>query len=308
MDTKTESKAMQQFTETAATLNNPSLENWKEQGGKIVGYFCSSVPEELITAAGLLPFRMRAIGSEGTELSDTYFSSISCSYPRHAFDLALRGKYDFTDGVIFLNTCDHVRRLFDNWKQTVNPSFAHILSLPRKTEDPQVEWYRDELMDLKKNLENHFGVEITDDALRTAIKLHNETRHLQKQLYASRRGENPKISGTDMLVITIAGTAMPREQYNQLLRELLDDIDQSNGNDGYRARLMIVGGILDDPEYLKIIEDMGGLIVTDSLCFGSRILWKDVNETDDPLTALARYHVQERPACPQNVRGTAKKS
>ena len=30
------------------------MKKWKDQGGKIVGYFCSSFPEELIVAAGLL--------------------------------------------------------------------------------------------------------------------------------------------------------------------------------------------------------------------------------------------------------------
>jgi len=67
VETKIKSKAFKQFSEATKTLLNPVLQNWKDQGGKIVGYFCSTVPEELITAAGLIPLRMRATGSTSTE-------------------------------------------------------------------------------------------------------------------------------------------------------------------------------------------------------------------------------------------------
>ena len=37
---------------------NPAVAAWKENGGKVAGYFCTHVPTEVIMAAGLLPFRM----------------------------------------------------------------------------------------------------------------------------------------------------------------------------------------------------------------------------------------------------------
>lgn len=301
MDTKIKSKALQEFTEVAETLVSPALRSWREQGGKVIGSFCSWVPDEIITAAGLVPYRMRATGSTGTELSDTYFSLINCSYPRHCLNVALRGEYDFVDGVIFLNTCDHVRRIYDNWKRQVTTApFLHFISLPKKAEEPQVEWYREELVIFKEALEKHFGVEITDERLWAAIKLHNEIRRLQRKLYELRKGKNPPISGTESLAVTVASTAMPRERYNELLRELLDELSEADGITDYRARLMIVGGILDDPAYIKVIEDQGALVVTDSLCFGTRILWNDVKEgTDDPIGVIARYQITERPSCPR---------
>ena len=93
---------------------------------------------------------------------------------------------------------------------------------------------------------------------------------------------------------------MPKEAYNQSLRALLDELGQCQGVDQYRARLMIEGSMLDDPAYVKVIEDQGGLVVTDSLCLGSRILWEDVDEgASDPVMALARYYVADRPSCPR---------
>lgn len=299
-EAKTKSKTLKEFTEAAETLVNPQIQSWKKQGGRMVGYFCAAVPEELIAAAGLLPFRMRATGSTGTELSDAYFSSINCSFPRHCFNLALKGEFGFLDGVVCVNNCDNIRRIYDNWKRQLPNTFLHIMGLPRKTGDPQVEWYREEIDKLKKTLEEHFGVEITDVKLREAIKLHNETRRLLRRLYDLRKKKNPAISGADTLAVTVASTAMPKEQYNRLLTKLLSDLSSSEGISDYRARLLLMGGILDDPAYIKVIEDQGGLVVADSLCFGSRILWADVDEkTKEPIAALARYYVAERPSCPR---------
>ena len=300
METKIKSSALQEFTEATETIVNPELQKWIEQGGKVVGYFCSYGPEEIITAAGLVPMRVRATGSTGTELADAYLSSINCSFCRHAFNMGLRGEYDFIEGVVWLNNCDHVRRIYDNWKRKVGTPFVHMMSLPKMTTEVQVEWFRDELANFKEALEKHLGITITDEKLWKAIKLHNETRRLLRQLYELRKKDNPPITGAEVLAVVVASTAMPKEKFNQMLKELLEELSQAEGIKDYRARLMIVAGILDDPAFIKVIEEQGGLVVTDSQCFGSRIIWNEVDEgASDPLAALARYYIQDKPACPR---------
>lgn len=295
-----QSTVFDELSQAAATIMNPAVREWREHGGKVVGYFCSHVPTELLMAAGLLPFRMRGTGSDGTELSDAFFSSINCSFPRHTFNLALRGDYDFLDGLICVSSCDHVRRVYDNWKRNLPTPFVTIMSLPKKVGDPQVEWYREEISILRRNLERHFELEISDARLREAIALHNRTRRLQRKLYALRKAPRPPITGSETLAVMVAGSAMPPERYNALLETLLQELAGSNGTREYRARLMIVGSELDDPGYVEVIEDQGGLVVTDSICYGTRTMWVDVDEqAADPIEALARYYIQERPSCPR---------
>jgi len=298
LQTNVRSTALQAFSEAAQTIVSPEVQRWKNQGGKIMGYFCAAMPVEMITAAGFLPFRVRATGSTGTELSDAYFGNINCSFPRHAFNMALRGEYDFLDGVVIFNSCDHIRRLYDHWIRQMKTPFVKILSLPRKDEPAQVKWFRDELAILREHMQEHFRVEITDDKLREAIALHNASRRRQRDLYELRKTDKPPITGTEMLAVTVAGTAMPPIRYNQLLGELLEDVGRASGHSDYRARLMIVGGELDNPEFIRVIEGQGGLVVTDALCFGSRLIWRDVDQSvSDPLTALAQYYVADRPSC-----------
>jgi benzoyl-CoA reductase subunit C len=298
LQTNVKSTSLQILSEAAQTIVNPEVRKWKDQGGKIIGYFCSSMPVEMITAAGFLPFRVRATGSTGTELSDAYLANINCSFPRHAFNMALKGEYDFLDGLVFFNSCDHIRRVYDYWVRRVKTPFVRILSLPRQDALPQVKWFHDELAILRKQMQEHFRVEITDDGLREAIALHNNLRRRQRDLYRLRQKDRPPITGAETMAAIVAGTAMPPVLYGRLLGELLEDLGKRAVHSGHRARLMLIGGELDNPEYVEVIEGQGGLVVTDSLCFGSRLMWKDVDESiRDPLTALAQYYVADRPSC-----------
>jgi len=300
LELKNRSESFRTLAETAGTILNPSIRKWKKGGGRVIGYFCSSMPEELFSAAGLLPFRMRATGNPDTELSDAYLTPINCTFVRHTLNAALSGSYDFLDGLIVPNSCDNIRRMYDHWvRRTKNP-FIRMLSLPRKAAEEQVAWFREELEIFKGNMEEHFGVEITRERLAEAIRLHNETRRLLRRLYDLRKTQAPPVSGAEVLAVSVAVTALPKAEANRLLVELLQDLDGTEGTGDCRARLMVMGGELDDPAYLEVIEDLGALVVTDSLCFGSRMCWKDVDEGDpDPLTALARFYVAERPSCPR---------
>ena len=299
MNTKKNFGTLDKLKQAANTLCNSEVQEWKQQGGKVVGYFYSFIPEEIITASSLLPFRLRATGSTGTELSDARLSQINCSFVRHCLNSALQGDMDFIDGVVAFNQCDQVHRLYEHWVAKVKTPFAYYLNVPRKRGESQNEFYRKELLQFKKKLEEHFNVVITDEKLRDAIKLHNETRCLQRGLYNLKKKKNPPLTGAETLAIMVAGTAMPKERYNRLLKELLEEIGDSEGRNTPTARLMLIGAENDNPELVEAIESLGGLIVTDALSFGTRAMWNDVVETGDPLSALVGYYLEERPACPR---------
>jgi bzd-type benzoyl-CoA reductase N subunit len=300
MDSGLGGTAFETFNSVATNLANPPLQRWKQRGGKVMGFFCTMVPEELFMAAGLLPYRMRAVGSTGTDLADSHFTNLNCSFPRHCLNLALEGEFAFVDGLVYANSCDHIRRLYDNWKRQVPMDYIDFLSLPHQSGPDQITWYAQEFHNLRGRLEQHFDVEIKDENLRQAIRLANETRGLQRSLYEHRKADTPPITGTETLVVMLAGTAMPKEEYNELLRELLDQLATRQRSSTHRARVMVTGGILDDLDWIRAVEEIGALVVTDGTCFGTRIMWEDIDqEANDPLEALARYYLAERPSCPR---------
>jgi len=173
------------------------------------------------------------------------------------------------------------------------------IGAPRLSNARALPFYKAELQDLIAALETLTGNRITDERLRAAVEKHNEARVLIRQIYELRRAENPVISGTDMLRMTLSATNMPIDEYIMLLKAFLADADKRPPITDARARLMVIGSALDNPEYLKVIEDKGGLIVTDALCFGAMGFGEPLELDDnDVLGSLAGYYL-DRLVCPR---------
>ncbi len=290
--------ALEELTELSKTIANPAVDRWKAQGKPVIGYFCSYIPEELLHAAGMFPYRVKARGCTGTTAADGLLASVNCSFVRSCLELALKGSYGFLDGVVSMNSCDHIRRLYDIWRRKVSTPYFHFLSVPHKATEEAVDWYEDEIANFKDSLEKAFGVSITEEGLRNSIEVCNETRGLLRQLYEFRRKDPPLLTGVEAHEIVVAATSTPKEEYNALLRRLLGEIGERKSAPTHGSRLMLLGSALDDPEYIRIIEELGGLVVTDALCFGSAYFREPVQTDGDPLECLARSYLK-RPICPR---------
>jgi benzoyl-CoA reductase/2-hydroxyglutaryl-CoA dehydratase subunit BcrC/BadD/HgdB len=221
----------------------------------------------------------------------------NCSFSRSCLQLGLQGDYDFLDGVVGGSTCDGARRLFDLWRNYIGTPFHHVLTVPRKYTKKAHALYFNEVEKFTQHLEGYLGHTISDESLLESINLYNETRQLLKQLYEYRKRENPPITGTETMDVLNASFRMPKEIFNEWLRELLEEIDESGNAHEYRARLMLVGSVLTNTEFIKSIEDQGGLVVADELCTSTRY-WTDPVIVDDkrPLReAVARRYLDNFP-------------
>lgn len=275
------------------------IKAWKERGGKVVAWTCTYVPEEVIWAAGLLPVRMTGDSHE-LELEDAnaYLYINTCSFQRACLQLTLDQKYDFLDGYVSAATCDGSRRLADVWRNYVTHiPLIYVLTVPRKTTERAHQLYLSEVKEMKQKIEEAFNVKITDDALRNAIKLYNHTRELLKQLYEMRKKDNPPITGAETLEIINAGFRMPRDEYNQLLEELIKEVNVSKREVKGKVRLLISGSPLNNPDFIATIENEGGLVVADELCMGTRYWWDSVDEKSypEPLEAISRRYLNNFP-------------
>lgn len=293
--------------EQAVPLLNNWIINWKNEGKKVLGYFCSYIPEEIIYAADILPIRMRARGCADTPMGDAYMTPTTCSYTRCCLELANRKEYNFLDGIISCNCCDQVRRLYDNIRYKTPFPYHYIMGIPGYVSDVTIDWFKHELARFKKNLEHEFNINIGKEKLIKVIKTYNKSRALLKELYMLRKRDNPPISGTEIMKVLSAGISIPKEQFNELLELQLKQIDEKKGISDYRARIMLVGSMLDEPEYIEIIENLSGLVVIDSLCLGTRYFWDFVDETLDPLEALAKRYLSKI-SCPRMTDGYLKRA
>ena len=85
---------------------------WHEAGRKVIGYLCCFVPEEIIIAFDMLPYRIQGRPGDPIDQADAYIEPMACPFARSCFNLALKGEYDFLDGFVAPHSCDTVERLF----------------------------------------------------------------------------------------------------------------------------------------------------------------------------------------------------
>lgn len=287
----------EEISETTTTLFNRYVKKWKDGGGKVVGYTCTYVPEEIIYAAGMLPFRLRGIEATSTSIGDTYYGPVICSFPKCVLQLAGEGKYKFLDGAVICNGCDSMRRLDECWRKAsedyegILPSWFYYYGVPHKVAPYSLKWFVEETKRLIDSLEAHFGVKITDDDLKKAISVYNKGRTLLKRLDGLRIMDEVPISGADALAVIIAGTAIPRDEYNKLLEELFDELEESKERITGKKRLLLGGSVNDDVSLVELIEETDAIVVADTLCFGSRSYVDLIEEDGDPLVAICKRYL-----------------
>lgn len=280
------------FPKTAQILEH------KSRGGKVIGWLCTYVPEEIIHAAGALPIRIIGYSHEANlDDANAHLYINNCTFSRSCLQLGLEGEYDFLDGVVGGSTCDGARRLFDVWRQYVGTPFHHVMTVPRKYTENAHQLYYSEVLQFKKHLEEHLNVDISDEALLKSTILLNESRSLLHRLYELRKLDKPPISGAETLEVLNAAYRMPKETFNLWLGELIEELKASDKAFTGRARVMLVGSVLTNPEFVKSIEDQGALVVTDELCTSTRY-WGDKVVLDDGrpiLEAISRRYLNNFP-------------
>lgn len=274
---------------------NKAMQEWKKSGGKIIGCLYNQVPDEIVTAAGMMPYRIRAVGSRGDELADARFTQINCSLVRNYYDSAQRGRFDFIDGLIAANSCDHVRKLFENWRDAIGVPYSYFICFPKAQGEPRTQALAKRINEFKQDFERHFGIVISEESLKAAIDLHNKIRSQQAELTSLRQAANPPMTGAEFMNIMIAGSCMPPALYSQKLKDVLDECKHREGITDYKIRVVLYGGEIDTSEFVEAIESQGALVVGDSLgSFGARSFSYQVSTNGDLMYNLANALLMER--------------
>ena len=293
---------MDKFTEFKNIVTDPYAycRKYKEETGKkIVGYTCSYTPEEIIYAAGALPFRLFGT-DEGIHRADMHLQSYCCSLVRGILEEGLSGRLDFLDGAVFPHTCDSIQRLSDIWRLNVTPQFHIDLVLPVKLNTTSARQYLIDILEkFKKDLERALGVKITDATLSDAIKTYNQIRALMMQLYAIRAQRPEIMSGRDFHSIIKAAMIMDRQLLLKKLGEIVVQMQNAPGSKipPGTKKLVLTGSICSHPDIHDIIENAQGVVVWDDLCTGSRYFEGVLDEKAPPLEAIAQRYL-DRAICP----------
>ncbi|HYM66064.1 MAG TPA: 2-hydroxyacyl-CoA dehydratase [Patescibacteria group bacterium] len=290
-------EVLEQCTELCEDFSYPGVKRWQEQhpGGKVIGHFQVYFPEEIVHAAGMLPVKVMGAGGQiESRRADSHIGSFICSICRSSLELGLSGRLDMVNAFYTHPICDVARNMAGIWGRNFPAQPAEILYLPQNANSAHAARYLSaEYGRLHASLEQMGGAPISVAALNRSITVFNENRRLLRNLYAIKRRTPWLLSAREAYALTRAGSVMPREEHNDVLRRALAAIPRRAGREQDRVRVVFEGGFCEQPplDMLQLIEE-ACYVVDDDLLIGMRWLTEDVpDDTSDPLLALATAYL-----------------
>jgi benzoyl-CoA reductase subunit C len=271
---------------------------WKARtGGKVIGYFTDYFPEEVAYAAGVLPVRILS-KPDVDGISQRYIYGAFCPYSRGILAQALKGEYDYLDGIAHAENCLPIRGAVANWYDLMSTPFRHYVAVPSQMDSPTAKnLMYEETRALKKRIEEWTGKALTVKNIDHAIEVYNTSRTLMRQVYQIRRSENPRVTGTEAIAMVIASQLMDKEEFNKLLKDAIGKVYKRKKVQNTGPRLMLLGSEVSDVSLIKLIESTGAVVVIDRLCNGANYIWNNVIPDEDRLLAIA-YRYLDKPRSP----------
>lgn len=275
-------------------LTNP-CRDWQTRyaAKRPFGYLCTYAPVELLHAAGLVPVRLMQ-GSGPVALANAHLPSFSCALVRRVTERLLSGELDCLSGLLLVHTCDTMQCAADIWPMMGLQFPVITFSLPSVLSAVGARDYLlAELHYLAAVLESELDARVTQDALQASIVLYNEQRRLSAALYEHRWA----FTAEEFSTLVLASMVMPVEEHNALLQSSLDGLREEMASDRQGPAVILVGAVLDDAAIPQMVQELGGRVVWDDLCTGSRYFEVLVDEMQEPFTALAERYLKRVP-CP----------
>jgi len=303
------------FENLLQEANNDLVKQAKAEGKRAIGYTCYFMPEVLLDLPGCFSVRLRAPRCTSPDIATYYMSSRVCHYARSLLERALEGGFNFLDAQMATETCTGTCRFQEHLQQKHLDSvkdmriidnddfFCEFSDVPFKNNENGFQHFRGQLQaHVLEPLHEHFGIDISNEAIMKAVEQHNEVCRLINEIGDYRKLDNPTITGYEFHVINLVTLVCPKELILPYLRETAEELKtrEPDMKWPFRCKVVLAGSENDDPDFTKLIESCGAEVVCDRYCYGaveSRIPI-EIKEGDDPLYVIARHYL-ETSNCPR---------
>ena len=289
------------FEDLLQEANNDLVRKGKEDGNLCLGYTCYFMPEVLLDLPGCFSVRLRAPRCTSPDMASYYLSGRTCHYGRSLLERALEGGYNFIDAQLATETCTVTCRFAEHlgYMDDVinNVKFkTSFTDVPFKKNENSVDHFRKQLkIHVLDFLNKEYGVDTSDEAILKAIEINNEVNDIITEIGNFRKLDNPTITGYEFSVITLVSMVCPKYLIVDKLRETLEELKTREPDEkpNFKIKVLLAGSENDDPDFIKLIESCGALVVADRYCYGSLEARNHINieEGDDPLTAVAKHYL-----------------
>ncbi len=266
------------------------LDGYKKQGKKAIGVLPYYAPEELVYAAGMVPFGMWGSNKKTISRAKEYCATFYCTIAQLALEMLLDGTMDDLDGIITPTICDTLRPMSQNFRVSMGEKMPVIfLAHPQNRFDSfGLQFCVDQYAHVKKELEKITGKEITNDDIQNAIKVYNESRAARRRFVALASEHCDVITPTKRSAVLKASWFMLKDEYTAKLNELNEELAKLPVCDWKGTKVVTSGIICDNPSLLAAFEENHIAIAADDVAHESRAFRVDVPEDSDGLKALAQ--------------------
>ncbi len=295
------------FENLLQDANNELIAQAKSEGKRCVAYVCENVPEPLLNLAGTFSIRLRAPRTGSMEMATYYLTSFLCEYSRALLERAIEGGFKFADCIITPDGCTMMNRCVENMEllKTMDKEkfFYEYMEIPMKCDDNGLNLYTLQCTNhILKPLAENFGIDVSDAAIRESVRRHNRVCELIRAIGDFRKEENPRITGYEFHIITLATYAAPQNMLIEKLEETLEELKtrEPEPKNPFRARVVVVGSEIDDVDFVKLVEETGAYVCADRFCYGSlpgRVPI-ELNDAEDALTQVCRHYMTHS-QCPR---------
>ena len=295
------------FENLLQEANNALVKQACAEGKLALAYNCPYIPEPLLDVEGCFGVRLRAPGCTNPDLATYYMTNRSCPYSKSILERAFEGGYNFISALIGQECCTTMNRMeqyFEYCKLIPNEKFfTACIDMPIKKGEWYAGYFRRQIeQKILEPMQKTYGVDYSEEKLMDAIERHNEICRIITEIGNYRKLDNPPITGYEFHVIQLVTEVCPKYLIVDKLRETLEELKTREPEPApwYRARVMLVGSEIDDPEFTKLIEMCGAMVVADRYCFGSLPGREEivVKEGQHPLDALAEHYMYTN-ECPR---------
>ena len=265
--------------EFSAVAANPKgqLKAYKDAGKKCIGVMPYYAPEELVYAAGMMPFGMWGSNNKTEQRSKEYCATFYCTIAQLDLEMLLDGTMDLLDGVITPTICDTLRPMSQNIRVAMSEKLPCIfLAHPQnRFADWGKQFCLDQYNNVKAGLEKIAGHEIKSEDIAAAIKVYNKSRAARREFVKLASDHCDVVDPIMRSAVLKAAWFMDKAEYTEKLKAL-------------NAELKVVtsGIICDNPTLLKIFKDNNVAIAADDVAHESRAFRTDASEEGDPMMAL----------------------
>ena len=143
-----------------------SVKELKDKGIPLVGAYCTYFPAEVAWAAGASTVALCSTSDETIEEAERDLPTNLCPLIKSSYGIAKTNKcpfFYFSDVVVGETTCDGKKKMYELMND-IKP--VYIMHLPQTQNARALQYWKDEVIDFRKYLEDKFNTEITDEHLR----------------------------------------------------------------------------------------------------------------------------------------------